>query len=199
MENLICLIFSFIIGGIPFGYILTRLAGIGDIRDIGSGNIGATNVLRTGNKKIAIFTLFLDVFKGFLVVFCTPFLFPDLAVSLESVALITILGHIYSPFLMFKGGKGVATALGVLLALSPYMALGVVIIWCVCARVFNISSLAALIACLFVPLLAYITNTFTDADLNAFILSFIPVMIVSTHIENIKRLIHGQESKINVD
>jgi glycerol-3-phosphate acyltransferase PlsY len=194
MEKLLFIGLTFILGGIPFGLIFTKLAGLGDIRDIGSGNIGATNVLRTGNKKIAFLTLLCDALKGlFPILFAAHF---KIDVAPEILGLVAVLGHVFSPFLTFKGGKGVATCLGVLLGINYILGVFVLAVWGVVAKIFKISSLSALIACLLMPVMAYVMNRFGWANLNVPILSLYPALILFTHRDNIKRLLTGKESLI---
>jgi glycerol-3-phosphate acyltransferase PlsY len=171
---------------------------LGDIRNVGSGNIGATNVLRTGNKKIAIATLFCDVLKGTIpVILIQKYYAPDVVVIWAeiSIALIVILGHVFPVWLGFKGGKGVATALGVYFALNPMLGGVVVLTWLFMAKVFRISSLSALIAFLIAPLVALFL-----ADLHLDVLFYntvlIAALILYTHRDNIKRILTGDESKI---
>ena len=143
VNNLSLIIIFYLIGSLPFALIFTKLFGFGDIRNIGSGNVGATNVLRTGNKFLAIVVLCFDIFKGFL-----PFLF--LQIYLQDISLFNkillchfaILGHIYPVWLKFKGGKGVATYIGFLLGLNPYIALSFLLIWIVIALSVNTLLLA---------------------------------------------------------
>lgn len=182
---------GYLIGSIPFGLILTRLAGYGDIRKIGSGNIGATNVLRTGNKPLALLTLILDSGKGAGAVLITFFTFSDIAMMLAGFG--AILGHMFPIWLGFKGGKGVATTLGTMLALSPYLGGSMCLIWLITAAISRISSLAALTAFLLAPVLAYIWLM----DMNLAILSLVvTVLVFWKHKDNIVRLIKGKEPRI---
>ncbi|MBL4802689.1 MAG: glycerol-3-phosphate 1-O-acyltransferase PlsY, partial [Emcibacter sp.] len=153
-HYLICLIGGYLLGSLPFGVILTRLAGQGDLRKIGSGNIGATNVLRTGNKLLALATLILDGAKGAIAILLAYFLYrePNLLYFAGAGA---FLGHLYPVFLKFKGGKGVATFLGTMLAINWPLGLGCCMSWLVAALIFRISSLAALIAAALSPVYAY--------------------------------------------
>ncbi len=183
MTGLI-LIASYLIGSIPSGLILTRLFGYGDIRNIGSGNIGATNVMRTGNKGLALLTFLCDGMKGFLPVFLlhSPFLMVS--------GLCIILGHIFPIWLRFKGGKGVATAIGVILALNYVAGVSIILLWLITFRISRISSLSALTA-------------FAGATIFSFALSkemvifmlLITMIIFFTHRENISRLLKGKEHK----
>ena len=185
---------GYLIGSIPFGLVLTRMAGLGDIRRIGSGNIGATNVLRTGNKSLAVVTLLLDVGKGALVVlvvsrnwgfvgFMDAGLFAGLA---------TVLGHNFPVWLQFRGGKGVATTMGVLLgSLFPVGAVACGA-WLLTAAVFRYSSLAALVALTAAPVYA----AWIGATPVALAAGALTLLSIFTHRANIERLIQGQESKI---
>ncbi|MDE1901799.1 MAG: glycerol-3-phosphate 1-O-acyltransferase PlsY [Alphaproteobacteria bacterium] len=180
---------AYLLGSIPFGLLLTRAAGLGDIRSIGSGNIGATNVLRTGNKKIAAATLLLDGFKGAAAVLIAAHFYP----GCESVAaLAALLGHIFPVWLRFKGGKGVATGIGVMLGLLWPAGLVMLAMWAGMAKRFHISSLSALVAFGFLPVDVII---FGRADLALFALA-IAAIIFFTHRANIRRLFLHTEPKI---
>jgi glycerol-3-phosphate acyltransferase PlsY len=185
---LLCIL-AYAIGSIPFGLILTLLAGLGDIRAIGSGNIGATNVLRTGNKKLAAATLILDGFKGALaVIIAKHFGYPAALCAGFAV----FLGHLFPAWLTFRGGKGVATGLGVLL--GEWFPLGALacVIWLLVAYRFRISSLAALAAFAIAPVAALLTGHFHLAILALLIASF----VFWKHKANIGRLRAGTEPKI---
>lgn len=180
---------GYFLGSLPFGLILTRLAGMGDIRDIGSGNIGATNVLRTGNKKIAAATLLLDGAKGAVAVLIAQIYGPDIAIVAATGAL---LGHLFPVWLKFRGGKGVATALGILLALSPAVGALACGTWLLAALLFRYSSLSALIALAASPLYMW---WLADPQRTEFSLAM-AVLVWIRHRENIMRLVRGEESKI---
>ncbi len=221
MENsilafVLAALIGYILGSIPFGLILTKLGGYGDIRSIGSGNIGATNVLRTGNKKLAIATLLLDGIKGAIAVIIMTQYFshlpncaainciedcscinPEKYNFYQSLPLVTalfaLLGHIFPVWLKFKGGKGVATGLGILLILSWPTGLAAALTWLITAFLSRISSLSALVALSLSPVFAYLFSQ--DAKLS--ILSAIMAMIIiAKHHTNIKRLLSGEEPKI---
>lgn len=183
------LVFGYLLGSIPFGLLLTRAAGLGDVRKIGSGNIGATNVLRTGNKGLAAATLLLDALKGTAAVLVAGHFAPELAIW---AGLGAFLGHLFPIWLGFKGGKGVATYLGVLIGLAWQVALIFAIVWLVMAFLFRYSSLAALTAAVIVPIALYVLGTPQVAGL--FVVMSIIVFI--KHRENISRLLAGTEGKI---
>ncbi|MEQ8967667.1 MAG: glycerol-3-phosphate 1-O-acyltransferase PlsY [Azospirillaceae bacterium] len=201
-------VIGYLLGSIPFGLVLTRLAGYGDIRKIGSGNIGATNVLRTGNKPLAAATLVLDSGKGALAV-AIGFLFgPDIAVLAGGGAM---LGHTFPVWLRFRGGKGVATALGTLLALAPTVGLLACLIWLAVAFTTRYSSLAALVSLVAAPVAGFVLasrpvfNALARTGLDpwwiadpqrAELMVFIAVLVLIRHHANIRRLLQGTESKI---
>ena len=185
---------GYLIGSIPFGLVLTRMAGLGDIRRIGSGNIGATNVLRTGNKSLAVVTLLLDVSKGALVVLVVSrnWGFVGLMDAGLFAGLATVLGHNFPVWLQFRGGKGVATTMGVLLgSLFPVGAVACGA-WLLTAAVFRYSSLAALVALTAAPVYA----AWIGATPVALAAGALTLLSIFTHRANIERLIQGQEPKI---
>ncbi|TPJ07548.1 glycerol-3-phosphate 1-O-acyltransferase PlsY [Mesorhizobium sp. B2-7-3] len=186
---ILALVFGYLLGSIPFGLLLTRAAGLGDVRKIGSGNIGATNVLRTGNKGLAAATLLLDALKGTAAVLIASHFAPEAAIW---AGLGAFLGHLFPAWLGFKGGKGVATYLGVLVGLAWQVALIFAVVWLVMAFLFRYSSLAALAAAVLVPIALYFLSTPQIAIL--FVVMSIIVFI--KHRENISRLIAGTEGKI---
>ncbi len=185
---------SYLLGAIPFGLVFTRLfAGI-DVRTIGSGNIGATNVLRAGGKKAAILTLLADALKGCLPVLVVQALFHnDLTAALAGVA--AVLGHNFPVYLKFKGGKGVATSFGVVLAAAPWTGLACLLIWLLSAAIWRYSSLAGLVAFACYPLITFTVSPPRSQASGALSL-FIFAMIYVRHRVNIKRLIQGTEPKI---
>jgi acyl phosphate:glycerol-3-phosphate acyltransferase len=184
------LAFGYLLGSIPFGLILTRLAGTPDVRAIGSGNIGATNVLRTGRKGLAAATLVCDMLKGTAAVLVTHHFYgPDLAILAGIGA---FLGHVFPIWLGFKGGKGVATYIGVLLALAWPAALAFGVIWGLVAALTRYSSLAALVASAATPLILWLNKDLQEAEM----FLVLTVMIFITHRANIARLIKGTEGKI---
>ncbi len=183
---------GYLLGSIPFGLVLTRLAGLGDVRDIGSGSIGATNVLRTGNKGLAAATLLLDSGKGAIAVVIATLLAGPTAGILAGVA--AVFGHNFPVWLRFKGGKGIATSFGVLIAIAPMVALGAGAIWLLVAFLTRYSSVAALTACLAAPIIAW-TLGLTEVTLATAVLAALGWI---RHHQNIGRLIAGEESKINL-
>jgi acyl phosphate:glycerol-3-phosphate acyltransferase len=184
------LAFGYLLGSIPFGLILTRLAGTPDIRSIGSGNIGATNVLRTGRKGLAAATLLGDALKGTVAVLVVHrFYGQDLAIL---AALGAFLGHLFPIWLKFKGGKGVATTLGTLIAANWMVGIGACLVWLIMAVLFRYSSLSALIAVAAAPFLALWVGTVPQA----FLAAFAAVLVWIRHHENIRRLLKGEEPKI---
>ena len=188
---LAAIIVGYLLGSIPFGLLITRMAGLGDIRSIGSGNIGATNVLRTGRKDLALATLLLDSFKAGLAVVLLTWLSGDRNVGLIAGA-VAFLGHCYPVWLGFKGGKGVATYAGLLVFASPLaLAVGGPI-WLGLFALTRISSLSALVAAAIVPAGAFMLGETAFAALTLLGLS---VLVFWTHRENIKRLLAGTEPK----
>lgn len=187
---LLTAVLGYLLGSIPFGVVVTRAFGLGDLRQIGSGNIGATNVLRTGNKRAALATLLLDGGKGVLAVLLGRWLLAEDAAQVAGLA--AFLGHLFPVWLGFKGGKGVATFLGLLLALNWIIGAAVCLTWLVTAAVGRVSSIAALVAAassgLWIVLL-------TDGSL--LLLSLVlTVLIYLRHAENLKRIKAGTEPRI---
>ena len=189
MSEVIAALFGYLLGSIPFGLLLTKLAGVGDIRSIGSGNIGATNVLRTGRKDLALATLLLDGGKGAVAVLIARYFSEDLTVIAGAAA---IVGHQFPVWLKFKGGKGVATKLGTLIAVNWMVGIGTCLVWLLVAVLFRYSSLAALISVAASPFLALWLGTVPQAWLAA----FAAVLVWIRHHENIRRLLKGEEPKI---
>ncbi len=189
-QDIYLFFLAYLLGSIPFGLLLTKYVQGIDIRGIGSGNIGATNVLRTGNKKIAVATLFLDALKGAIAVYLASLFGEAEGVALVS-AIFAVLGHIFPLWLWFKGGKGVATALGVMIPLNPYVFLFTVICWLVVAKIFRISSLSALVSFILTPIAAYLLDEPSLAILSL----LIALLLVWTHRSNLKRLLSGEEGR----
>ena len=189
MGYAIALVFGYLLGSIPFGLLITRAAGLGDVRKIGSGNIGATNVLRTGNKGLAAATLLLDALKGTAAVLLAGHFSPDFGLAAGFGA---FLGHLFPVWLGFKGGKGVATYLGVLLGLAWQGMLVFAVVWLAMAFLFRYSSLAALTAAVIVPIALYFISTPQIAGLFA----VMSLIVIIKHHANISRLLAGTEGKI---
>jgi glycerol-3-phosphate acyltransferase PlsY len=183
-------VIGYLLGAIPFGLVLTRLGGYGDVRRIGSGSIGATNVLRTGSMGLAALTLVFDVGKGTAAALVGARWGFDAMLAASAAVLI---GHMFPVWLGFRGGKGVATALGVLIAVAWQVALVAALIWLVVAILFRYSSLAALVTC--VATAAY--AGFVVDSARAVLIAAIALVIVARHHENIRRLIAGTESRIS--
>lgn len=181
---------GYLLGSIPFGIVMARLFGLGDLRQIGSGNIGATNVLRTGNKPAAFLTLIGDAGKGGAAVLLARALFAEDAAQLAGFA--AFLGHCFPVFLGFKGGKGVATWLGTMLALAFPLGLAACATWLVTALIFRISSLAALVAAALSPVIALVFGW------NSLVLISVALaaLIFYRHSANIARIISGEEPRI---
>jgi glycerol-3-phosphate acyltransferase PlsY len=189
LSLIIALAFGYLLGSIPFGLLLTRAAGLGDVRSIGSGNIGATNVLRTGNKGLAAATLLLDILKGTAAVLIAGRYGTDLAMA---AGLGAFLGHIFPVWLGFKGGKGVATYIGVLFGLMWQAALLFLAIWILVALALRYSSLAALVACAIMPVALWFMGR---GDL-AILFAVLSVIVFIKHRANISRLVAGTEGRI---
>ena len=196
VNNLLLIILFYLIGSLPFALILTKLSGFGDIRNIGSGNIGATNVLRTGNKLLAIIVLSLDILKGLIPYLIIHIYFNELSL-LNKIFLchFAVIGHIYPIWLKFKGGKGVATYIGFLFGLNPYIAISFLLIWLVVAYMSKYSSLGSLVGIFVAPAYFIFINFNFNISIFFIYLSFV---IVIKHKENIKRLINKTESKIKL-
>jgi len=193
--NFFFIILFYLLGSIPFGLILTKLFGLGDIRNIGSGNVGATNVLRTGNKYLAFTVLCLDVLKG-LIPFVLLNLFFDHIEILNTIFLchFAILGHIFPIWLKFKGGKGVATYIGFLFGINLFLGLSFLIVWIVVAIITRYSSLSSIIAAFIAPIYFYINSN----NYISIFLSYLILIIILKHRENIKRLVNRTENKIKL-
>ena len=207
MDIFIIIFFSYLSGSIPFGLILTKIFGKIDVRNIGSGNIGATNVLRTGNKFLAFLTLILDITKGYIPVILAIKFFPDF-VNLSALA--AFIGHIFPVWLKFKGGKGVATYLGILFALSIQLSLLFIFTWLVVSLIFKYSSVSSMFSALTVlvvstlreiayPILSIITEqNFYTSNNKTFILFVFFILIIFTHRKNISNLKNKTEQKIKI-
>ncbi len=190
MEILIISILSYLVGSIPFGFILIKFFLKKDIRDIGSGNIGATNVLRTGNKFLGYGTLFLDIIKAVIPVVYVKLNYPDYVFV---TSLCIFLGHVFPIWLKFNGGKGVATYVGILFSINITIGFVFVAVWFLTFLISKYSSLSSLLGSLSVPIYLFI---FTAQNLVFFSIMFI--LIIYTHRENIKRLKNKEESKTKI-
>ena len=190
MDYIIPALVSYLFGSIPFGYLFTKILLKKDIRNVGSGNIGATNVLRTGNKSLGYLTLVLDIAKAVVPVIYIKFNYPDLVYI---SALCAFLGHLFPVWLKFKGGKGVATFVGILISINIYYALVFGTIWILTFLISKYSSLSSLFASISIPLYLLIIN---KGNIIFFIIMF--VLIFYTHRENIKRLINKEETKSKI-
>ena len=193
--NFIFIILFYFIGSIPFALILPKLFGLGDIRNIGSGNVGATNVLRTGNRYLAFGVLCLDVLKGLIPFFLLNLFFDNIGL-LHTIFLchFAILGHIFPFWLIFKGGKGVATYIGFLCGINIFLGLFFIIAWTVIAFISRYSSLSSIISSLIAPIYFFINH---NNYISIFLL-YLSLIIVLKHRENIKRLINRTENKIKL-
>ena len=191
MDVLIIGIVSYLMGSIPFGFILTKIFLKKDIREIGSGNIGATNALRTGNKIIGYSTLILDVVKAVAVVLYVKFYFPEF---IYIASLCSFLGHVFPIWLKFKGGKGVATYLGVILGISFILGIVFGITWLVISLIFRYSSLSSIIG----SIVVWVYSIFFSNETLSYFLFFISIIIFFTHRENIIRLKNSKETKIKL-
>ena len=191
MEHLTIGIFSYLMGSIPFGFILTKTFLKKDIREIGSGNIGATNALRTGNKLIGYSTFLLDVVKAVLPVIYVKFNYPEL---IYISSLCAFLGHVFPVWLKFKGGKGVATYVGILFAINIFLGLIFCISWLIIFLISKYSSLSSLIGSITIPVYIFFVDQFS----NALFFGIMFVLIFYTHRENIKRLKNKEENKTKI-
>jgi len=196
ITNISLIIIFYLIGSLPFALILTKLSGFGDIRNIGSGNVGATNVLRTGNKYLAFIVLSLDIIKGFIPLIILQVYFEDLSLLNKIiVGHFAIIGHIFPIWLKFKGGKGVATYIGFLFSINPYIGLLFLILWMAVALSTKYSSLGSLTAILVAPIYFIFINF--NLYIGIFFI-YLSLIIYLKHSENIKRLLNKTESKIKL-
>jgi len=203
MDVLIVILFSYLSGSIPFGLILTKIFGNQDIRNIGSGNIGATNVLRTGNKFLAALTLVLDILKGYIPVIIAQQYFPGL---IQLSCLLAFLGHVFPVWLKFKGGKGVATYLGILFALSIQLSFLFMFTWLAVSLIFKYSSLSSMFSSFTVFIVTLIkdtalqsipSNTYVEEEIKLILFIFF-ILIIFTHRKNISNLKNKTEHKIKI-
>jgi len=203
MEIFLVAVFSYFCGSIPFGLVLTKAFSGKDIRSLGSKNIGATNVLRTGNKYLAFSTLIMDILKGYFAVIITQQYFPEL---IQLSALLVFLGHLFPIWLKFKGGKGVATFLGILFALSYSLTLLFILTWITVTLIFKYSSLSSIFASITVFVISFIKENVIksfDPDISnvddiKLLLFIFLILIIYTHKNNISNLINGTEHKIKL-
>ena len=191
LEIIVVLFYSYFLGSIPFGLIITKIFLDRDIRDVGSGNIGTTNVLRTGKKSLAIATLIFDILKGYLSVIITLKYFNDL---IYFSALICFVGHIFPVWLKFKGGKGIATYLGIIIALSFKLGIIFTVTWLLISFIFRYSSLASILS----SLIVFTYSIILDNNTISIFLFIIFIIILYTHRENIIRLKDSKETKIKL-
>ena len=191
MELIIIISISYLMGSIPFGLILTKIFLKKDIRKVGSGNIGATNVLRTGNKKIGYLTLILDVLKAVIPVLYIKIKFPEL-VYISS--LLVFIGHVFPAWLKFKGGKGVATYVGILFSINYILGFVFIASWLIIFFILRYSSLGSILATFIIPVFIFFNPNYENEYF--FIIMFI--LILFTHRENVKRLINKEESKTKI-
>ena len=191
MDIIIIGIISYLIGSIPFGLILTKIFLNKDIREIGSGNIGATNVLRTGNKTIGYATLFFDIIKAVAPVLYVKFFFPEL---IYIASLCVFLGHVFPIWLKFKGGKGVAAYVGILFTINIYFGFIFIFTWLIIFALTKYSSLSSLVASFSIPIYLAVLTHFEQV----FFFTIMFVLIFFTHRENIKRLRNNEESKTKI-
>ena len=191
MELIIIILTSYLMGSIPFGLILTKIFLNKDIRKVGSGNIGATNVLRAGNKIVGYLTLMLDVLKAIIPIIYIKFNYPDL-IYVSSLSV--FLGHVFSIWLKFKGGKGVATYVGILFCINYFLGIIFVITWLIIFIISKFSSLGSILASLIVPIYIFLNSDYNNEYF--FVIMF--VLILFTHRENVKRLINKEESKTKI-
>ncbi len=192
METALAVVAAYLLGSVPFAMISSKLFGLADPRTYGSGNPGATNVLRSGNKKAAVFTLVGDALKGWVAVFAAQKLgFSDNAVGL--VALAVFFGHLFPVFLKFRGGKGVATAAGVLVALDPLLGLATLATWIFVAFAFRYSSLASVLAAALAPVFQIMIH---GANGQTVVVGILALALIGKHWQNLQRLLGGQEAKI---
>ena len=191
MELILVISVSYLMGSIPFGLILTKIFLKKDIREIGSGNIGATNVLRTGNKLIGYLTLILDVLKAVIPVLYIKFNFPEL-VYISSLS--AFIGHVFPIWLKFKGGKGVATYVGILFSINYFLGIIFVVSWLIIFFISKYSSLGSILSTLVIPIFIFLNSSYEYQHF--FIIMF--VLIIYTHRKNVKRLINKEESKTKI-
>ena len=191
MDIVLVILFSYLSGSIPFGLILTKVFQKKDIRKIGSGNIGATNVLRSGNKTIGYLTLVLDILKAIIPVLYIKYYFPEL-IYISSLSV--FLGHVFPIWLKFKGGKGVATYVGILFSINYILGITFIFTWLIIFFISRYSSLGSILSTMVIPIFVFFNPNYEDEYF--YIILF--VLIFFTHRENVKRLINKEESKTKI-
>ena len=191
MELILIILISYLMGSIPFGLVLVKIFLKKDIREVGSGNIGATNVLRTGNKLIGYLTLILDVLKAMIPVLYIKFNFPEL-VYISSLS--AFIGHVFPVWLSFKGGKGVATYVGILFSINYFLGIIFIISWLIIFFISKYSSLGSILSSLIIPIFIFFNSNYE----NEYFFMIMFVLILYTHRENVKRLINKEESKTKI-
>ena len=191
MELILIILISYLMGSIPFGLVLVKVFLKKDIREVGSGNIGATNVLRTGNKLIGYFTLILDILKAVIPVLYVKFNYPEL-VYISSLS--AFIGHVFPIWLKFKGGKGVATYVGILFSINYFFGIIFIVSWLIIFFISKYSSLGSIISSLLIPIFIFLNSDYENQYF--FIIMF--VLILYAHRENVKRLINKEESKTKI-
>jgi len=191
MELILVISISYLMGSIPFGLILTKIFLKKDIREVGSGNIGATNVLRTGNKTIGYLTLILDVIKAVIPVLYIKFKFPEL-IYISSLSV--FIGHVFPVWLKFKGGKGVATYVGILFSINYILGIVFAFSWLIIFFISKYSSLGSILSSLTIPIFIFLNSSYE----NEYFFIIIFVLILYTHRENVKRLVNKEESKTKI-
>ena len=191
MKLEIIIVISYLLGSIPFGFLLTKFFLKKDIREIGSGNIGATNVLRTGNKFIGYTTLILDILKAVVPIILTKVYFIE---YLYIASLCVFLGHVFPIWLRFKGGKGVATYVGILFSINYFFGIIFIVSWLIIFFISKYSSLGSITSSLIIPIFIFLNSSYENQYF--FIIMF--VLILYTHRENVKRLINKEESKTKI-
>ena len=196
MTALLLLFAAYLLGSVSFAILISRLYALQDPRHYGSGNPGATNILRSGNKLAALLTLFCDALKGFVPIVFVKLFLPNIAAPtfLVLLGLAAVLGHLWPVFFKFKGGKGVATGLGFALALNLYLGLIILVTWLLVAVLFRYSSLAALLSIALMPFYYYLL--ISQDVINLALMSFLAMLLIYRHKNNIRNLYRGTESKI---
>ncbi len=199
LHYILIFVAAFLIGSMPTGYLVAQAKGI-NIKSVGSGNIGATNVTRAMGKEWGAFVLIIDVLKGFIPVLFVKLYFKpvtqtDLYALMAITGVVAVAGHVFTPFLGFKGGKGIATTLGMLLALSPVLAIVLIVVWLLAFLITHVSSVGALSAAISMPFIAFfLFRNKSIFDIMITFAMFMTLFILFTHRENIKRLYRGEEN-----